>query len=204
MPESGRVPAVPFLMSICLIAISSDFFEIFLPNPVLSTGVAEGLTGFRERASDPFDTLRISLISPPCPFASKRPLDGDSTLPLETVGDAGRLDTFTGGDGASSFPLAGRDLPAESGLSERVVLRLGGVSREKSGREIGCGGALTLGLGELGRESDRGAGDEGAGEREGAELLRVGVEGRESCRVEGILEAAGICGLEVGVEGLEL
>lgn len=195
--ESGRMPGVPFFMSICLIAISSDFFEIVLPNPVLSAGVAEGLTGFRFRVSKPFETLRASLILPPCPFACGRPLNGDSTiLPLETTGEAGRLATFTG-DGGSSLPFTvraapGRDLPAESGLSGRVVRRLGGVSREKSGGITGCAGVRTLGLGELGRDSDRVAGDEGAGagERDGAELRRVGVDGREIDRLEGIFEFA--------------
>lgn len=35
-PITGRVPFVPFLISICLIAISNDFFEIVLPSPVVS------------------------------------------------------------------------------------------------------------------------------------------------------------------------
>lgn len=46
VPESGRLFPVPFLISICLIAISSDFFEIVLPNPVLSVAVVELFTGF--------------------------------------------------------------------------------------------------------------------------------------------------------------
>lgn len=96
----------------------------------------------------------------------------------------------------------GRDLPAETGLSGKVVLRFGGVSRGKSGGTIGCGGGLTRGLGELGL-------DEGAelrpfnetrlaeveelvgdGDKDGIELLRVGVEGRDSDRVD---EADGEC-----------
>lgn len=46
VPESGRLFPVPFLISICLIAMSSDFFEIVLPNPVLSVAVVELFTGF--------------------------------------------------------------------------------------------------------------------------------------------------------------
>lgn len=46
----------------------------------------------------------------------------------------------------------GLDLPAETGLSGRVVLRFGGVSSGKSGGTIGCGGGRTRGLGELGRD----------------------------------------------------
>ena len=43
-----------------------------------------------------------------------------------------------------------------------------------------------------------------AGEREGAEFRRVGVDGREFDRTGGALKFAGMCGLELGVEGLEL
>lgn len=94
----------------------------------------------------------------------------------------------------------GRDLPAETGLSGSVVLRFGGVSRGKSGGTIGCGAGLTRGLGEL--ALDAGAElrplngtrpaevkepvvGEGDGDKDGIELLRVGVEGRESDRVDG-------------------
>lgn len=41
-------------------------------------------------------------------------------------------------------------------------------------------------------------------DRGGAEFLRVGVEGRELDREAGTLKFTGICGLELGVEGLEL
>lgn len=47
----------------------------------------------------------------------------------------------------------GRDLPADTGLSGKVVLRLGGVSRGKSGGTTGCCGGRTRGLGELGRDA---------------------------------------------------
>lgn len=93
----------------------------------------------------------------------------------------------------------GRDLPAETGLSGNVVLRFGGVSRGKSGGTTGCGGGRTRGLGELGLEDGAelrpfiemrpveveelvvGDGDD----RDGIELLRVGVEGRDNDRVGG-------------------
>lgn len=94
----------------------------------------------------------------------------------------------------------GRDLPAETGLSGNVVLRFGGVSRGKSGGTIGCGGGLIRGLGELGldagaelrpfsearldEDKEPGVG-EGEGDKDGIELLRVGVEGRDSDRVDG-------------------
>lgn len=115
----------------------------------------------------------------------------------------------------------GRDRPAETGLSGNVVLRFGGVSRGKSGGTIGWGGGLTRGLGELGL--DAGAElrpfdetrpaevkepivGEGDGDKDGIELLRVGVEGRDSDRVDeadGECKFAGMWGLELGVDGLE-
>ena len=63
------------------------------------------------------------------------------SLPLVTMGDEcllGRLPL----DVASEFPFVettepGRDLPAETGLSGKVVLRFGGVSRGKSGGTTG-------------------------------------------------------------------
>ncbi|MCI26804.1 hypothetical protein A2U01_0048001, partial [Trifolium medium] len=105
----------------------------------------------------------------------------------------GKATTFTD----RFLPAPGRDLPAESGLSGNVVLRFGGVSRGKSGGTTGCGGARTRGLGELAR--DDGAElrplNEGRpaeieeliveeGDKEGIELLRVGVEGRDNDRVD--------------------
>lgn len=92
----------------------------------------------------------------------------------------------------------GRDLPAETGLSGNVVLRFGGVSRGKSDGTTGWGGGRIRGLGELGREDGaelrpfnetRPAEVEELvteeGERDGIELLRVGVEGRDKDRVDG-------------------
>lgn len=129
-------------------------------------------------------------------------LTGSVDLPLLTIGEECRLGILTDACVSELFPrkvpAPGRDLPAESGLSGNVVLRFGGVSRGKSGGTTGCGGGRTRGLGELGR-------DDGAelrpfnetrpaeieelvveeGDRDGIELLRVGVEGRDNDRVDG-------------------
>lgn len=197
--------------------MSSDFLEIFLPKPppVLSV---DALTGFRIDDSGKCETLRDSIVSPTCPLGWTRLLPfGSACLPLETIGDdclLGRLAV-----GVSMFPFTvkaapGLDLPAESGLSGKVVRRFGGVSSEKSGGTIGCDGGRTRGLGELGRDRDgalrpfdiaRPVEIEGPGEGdiEGAELRRVGVDGLEADRMTGEVRFAGICGLEFGVEGLE-
>lgn len=199
--------------TMCLIAMSSDFFEMVLPNPVLSADVVEVLTGFRND-SVTCEAFRGSGLSATCPLECRRPLPlGSETLPLETIGDECLL------VGVSEFPFIvmvapGRDLPAERGLSGKVVLRFGGVSREKSGRTIGCGEFLTRGLGELGREDgaelrpfDITRAEEGDGpadrDKEAAGDLRVGVDGRELDRAAGELKFARSCGLELGVVGLE-
>lgn len=109
----------------------------------------------------------------------------------------------------------GRDLPAERGRLGKVVLRLGGVSFEKSGRLTGWGGGCTRGLGELGLEPSRDPDprvrgfedkprplDVVDGERDGVWVLRVGVDGRETGRHVGEFRLPGVCGLELGVKGL--
>lgn len=115
------------------------------------------------------------------------------------------------------LPETGLDLPADIGLSGRVVLRLGGVSRGKSASTIGCCGVVrTLGPGELGLDNEgavRPFGatrppeilDPEAADTEVDGLRRLGVEGREF-GLEAIVfwEFAESCGLEVGVDGLEL
>ena len=137
------------------------------------------------------------------PLANPRLLlTGSVDLPLLTIGDEARLGILTDAWVSEVFPFKvltpGRDLPAETGLSGNVVLRFGGVSRGKSGGTTGCGGAQIRGLGELGREDGaelrpfngtRPAEVEELvaeeGERDGIELLRVGVEGRDNDRVDG-------------------
>lgn len=117
--------------------------------------------------------------------------------------------------GVTEEAAPGRDRPAETGLSGgSEVRRFGGVSRGKSGGTTGWGRGRRRGLGELGRDEAAAArpfddtarlpaDSDGldAGEREGTELRRVGVDGREAVRG---VRFAGICGLELGVEGLEL
>lgn len=203
--------------TICLIAISSDFLEIVLPNPVLSDAIEEVFTDLRVAKSDTCEALRDSDPSATRPLVFKRPFPtGSVSLPLATMGDECLLGTFEG-PVVSAFPLVwiaapGRDLPAETGLSGKVVLRFDGVSRGKSGGTIGCCGGRTRGLGELGRDPgerpfDKKRADEavelGVTDGDGAGLLRVGVEGREFGRAADGLKFAGICDLEVGVDGLE-
>lgn len=132
----------------CLIAISKEFFEMVLPNPELSVDVVEAITDFRATASGAWWSW--ALAGPQLlPVASV-------SLPLVTMGDDCRLGILIE-DLDSEFPLKvtatpGRDLPAETGLSGNVVLRFGGVSREKSGGTTGWGERRGRGLGELGRD----------------------------------------------------
>lgn len=151
VPGIVRMPtALPF-MSICLIAISRDFFEMVLPNPVLSVVGPEVLTGLLIANSETLGAFRDSVNSTwlfPCtrPLATGSiglPLAVDSTtLPLVEMGDDSLLDK-SGGTGFSVFPFTmtaapGRDLPAERGLLGKVVRRFGGVSWGKSERVTGC------------------------------------------------------------------
>lgn len=175
-------------------------------------------TGFLVDNSETCEALRESDISLSCPLPSTRPLpEGSVSLPLLTMGD----DCLRGFAtlGASAFPLVvtegfGLDLPADRGLSGRVVRRFGGVSSEKSGGTIGCDGRRAWGLGELGREREAavrplvtgrpaGVEDLDAGDNEGVIVRRVGVEGLE-VGLEGVLKFPDIWGRDVGVEGLEL
>ncbi|KAJ0955201.1 hypothetical protein HanPSC8_Chr01g0000151 [Helianthus annuus] len=106
-------------------AMSSDFFEMLLPNPV----------PFSE-----FNTFVGFLVvdSTACPLACNRPRpSGSASLPLATMGDDGLL-VFV----FSTLPFTvkaapGLDLPADTGLSGKLVLRFGGVSFGKSGRLMG-------------------------------------------------------------------
>ncbi|KAF2287995.1 hypothetical protein GH714_003790 [Hevea brasiliensis] len=196
-----------------------DFLDIVLPKPVLSAAVVDDLTDFRIAKSDTCNTFRGSDISVTCPFECTRPFPGVSvSLPFETIGDECLLGTFIE-PVVSGFPFIvtatpGRDLPAESGLSGKVVLRFGGVSRGKSGGTTGCCGGRIRGPGELGRddvadvrpfERTRPTEVEGpeAGDTEGNGFRRVGVDEREFDRVVVEFKFAGICALELGVEDLE-
>ncbi|KAH7554653.1 hypothetical protein JRO89_XS12G0253300 [Xanthoceras sorbifolium] len=203
----------------CLMAISRDFLEIVLPNPVLSVAVVvDDFTGFRVDNSETCEALRESCMSGICPLVRFLPGGSVTDLPLVTMGDECLLDIFTD-PVASWFPFTvraapGRDLPADTGLSGKVVLRLGGVSRGKSGGTTGCCGGRTLGLGELGRDVgaelrpfDITRPDEvegtTTGDVEATGFRRVGVDEREFERAAVEFKFAGICGLELGVDGLE-
>jgi hypothetical protein len=152
--------------------------------------------------------FRGSGTSARCPLACKRPLVvGSVSLPRVAMGDDCLLGILTAA-GASEFPFMvtatpGRDLPAETGLSGKVVLRFGGVSSGKSGGMTGCGGGRIRGPGELGRDTGaelrpfdrmRPAEVEGLAtcDTDGNEFRRVGVDGRESDRVTGEFKFAGI------------
>lgn len=120
--------------TICLIAISSDFFDIFLPNPVPFSELVD-FTGFLIKDSGKCEeVLRESTLSTTCPL---RPLPGGSAIrPLLTIGEECLLVILPVFE-ASKLPFTvveplGLDLPAERGLSGKVVLRFGGVSWEKS------------------------------------------------------------------------
>lgn len=147
------------------------------------------------------------------PLLCRWPLPcGSADLPLAKTGEDGRLGKLTElGLSVVTFDVReapGLDLPAETGLSGNVVLRLGGVSRGKSGGITGCSDRI-LGLGELGRDVDvwlrpldrtRPVG----GDSVDTGFLLVGVDGREFDRAVGKFKLAGICGRELGVEGREL
>lgn len=180
--------------TICLMAMSSDFFDIVLPNPVLSGTVDEGFTGFRIDNSEMCAVFRDSSMSA-CPLERERLLPGGSmSLPLVTIGDECLLDIFTE-PVLSGFPFTitepGLDRPADTGLSGgKVVLRFDSVSRGKSGGTTGCCGGRTRGLGEFVRDAGpevrpfditRPTEVDGltAGVMEETGFRRVGVNGRE-------------------------
>lgn len=139
------------MLTICRMAMSRDFFEIVRPNPVLSVDVFAGLRDD--------NSLLESTTSFNGPLESVRLLPvGSETLPLLTTGDDCRLVTLVLFVIGSAFPFPvratpGLDLPADIGLSGKLVLRLGGVSCGKSWSTLGCDGARTRGPGELGRET---------------------------------------------------
>ena len=187
---------------------------------MLSAVVVEDFTGFRIAKSETCDVFRDSCMSDACPLECTRVLTGGSvSLPLVTIGDECLLGIFTellvSWFAFTVTEPPGLDLPAEIGLSGKVVLRFGGVSRGKSGGTTGCCGGLIRGPGELDRdagatlrpfETMRPAEGEAATaeDREGTGFRRVGVDGREFERTAVEFKFAGICGLEVGVDGLEL
>lgn len=133
--------------------------------------------------------------------------EGSESLPLVTIGEDCLLGRLVGPE-LSTFAFTvtatpGLDLPAESGLSGKLVRRFGGVSSGKSGRIMGCGDDRTRGLGELGRDVDAALRPLGrarptevespdAEDKEGTGFLRVGVDGRDVERAAGEFKFAGI------------
>lgn len=184
----------------CLRAMSRDFLEIVLPNPVLSVAAAAALVtvGFGAAVSR----------GEPCPLLCSRGLDGDCrrlALAAVATSGAGPVRTVSG--------RPGRDLPAETGLSGTFVRRFGGTTSGKSGGTTGWGGGgLAAGTGELGRAAaaapllrptDGERATAGAGAGDCARARRVGVDGRELDRGAAELVLESSWGRAVGVEGLE-
>lgn len=192
------------MSTICRMAMSRDFFEIVRPNPVLS--VDDIFAGFRDDNSLLESTTSFN--GGPLESVRLLPVVGSASLPLLTTGDDCRLATLPLFVIGSAFPFAvratpGLDLPADIGLSGKLVLRFGGISCGKSWSTIGCGGARTRGPGELGRETEvavfpfvrlRPPGVDGpdTGEYDGAEFRRVGVDGLDVVRGVGELKFAEI------------
>lgn len=177
-----RVPEL-FLTSMCLIAISNDFFEMVLPNTLFSEAVVEDLADLLAATSEASAALAWPRL-----FA----VYSDS-LPLLAIGDGCLLDMLTGacisefGFEGRVTTAPGRDLPAETGLSAgNVVLRFGGVSRGKSGGTTGWR------RGVAGLRPTRVT----EGDGDGSEWRRVGVEGRKVAGMDGFE-------VELGVDGLE-
>ena len=145
--------------TMCLIAMSSDFLEIVLPNP-LSAAVTdlEVLAGWPSKTD-------LSLCLFWCSLVREDVFDATSVNLLPVI--AGTDIFFTGAEetgsafGVDLTPavIPGRILPAKGGRSGSLVLKLGGVSLGKSGISSGRTGARGRVFGELGR--DDGA-DEGA------------------------------------------
>lgn len=156
--------------TICLKAISRDFFESVLPKPELSSDeddfpvelvwVARWLSCFGGASFLMFTTLSTILLPISTGFTSPLPLafalrmervvlPFPLAVPFEVLPLAGELDCCL------RFPLAlaapGLPRVAEAGLSGNVVLRLGGASSEKPGISEGFQG-LDLTVGEAPRE----------------------------------------------------
>ncbi|CAA6654580.1 unnamed protein product [Spirodela intermedia] len=166
----------------CLRAMSRDFLEIVLPNPVLSVGAAAGAAA-ASLVAVAFGAA-VSRVDP-CPLLCSRDLDGDwrrLALAAAAVSGTGLARTVSG--------RPGRDLPAETGLSGTFV-------RSCWGRAVGVEG-----LEEEEEEEYAGRGlSPGGGPVAG--LVLEGVEEREAMGWEVCLEADDEVGRLPGVDGLE-
>ncbi|KAL3838094.1 hypothetical protein ACJIZ3_022685 [Penstemon smallii] len=197
--------------TICLMAMSKDFFESVLPKPELSGDDED----FPDKlllwgTGTELPLLRVM------PFGG-RPLAGEHDCRLVLPFEAGSTDDDRE-LGAPGLPLV-----AEGGLSGRDVLKFGGTSSENPGMSEGFHG-LGLVIGELDRATEeevKVALDTAVGLRVGVAALDVGFEaGTEGLRVGvddltvdlavGVEDLGGTVGFaegkearEVGVEDLE-
>ncbi|KAF1891301.1 hypothetical protein Lal_00001444 [Lupinus albus] len=167
------------MCTICLIAISKDFFDSVLPKPELSGDEAD----FPERL--PRGEFLSSILGVPL---EDRPLEGEHDCRLGLPLDEGSTDEDRD-EGAPGLPL-----DADSGLSGRVVLKLGGASSENPGISDGFHG-LDLSDGELPRDGT------GCLEVTGVGCLEVTGAGCLEVTGVGCLEVTGAGCLEVTVAG---
>lgn len=139
--------------------MSSELFEIVLPNPPLSVVVAD-LAVLQPSASDTVG-FGVATGFAWCPLLREVAFDifdiFSGNLLRATMGKESLLFEFgaTGSElwvarAVSAIP--GRVLPAEIGRSGSLVLKFGGVLLGKSGTSSGCTGTRSRGLGELGRD----------------------------------------------------
>lgn len=217
-----KLPGTLFLISICLRAISKDFFESVLPKPELSGDDddlpdrllwGELLTSGRGGASF---LIFISLSTILLPIATGLTLSFTLEYPRLTAGIelplvwemplAGRplegehdclfgLPLEAGSideERAEGVPAPGLPLVAETGLSGSVVLKLGGASSEKPGISDGFHG-LDL-AGEVPREGTGCFDTAGAG----LEIEEVLTEGADMLGAFN-----GVDGRRVGVDALD-
>lgn len=148
-------------LTICLRAMSSDFLEIILPNPVLSVDEA-GLFGPLTAVSDT-TSFWISGWQIMCPLPCDRPFgELSEILPRVTMGEDCHRFELTGA-AALEFGFAwtvndtpGRCLLVEIGLSGSFVPRFGGTSCGKSCGAGGCAETRACRAGELGRDLEAG------------------------------------------------
>src|SRR5262249_17245531 len=115
--------------NVCLTAISRDFLDIVLPNPVLPVAVEDDFASFRIPKSDASEAFRSSCTVATCPLKRTGIFITDSvSLPFVTVGDECLLGEFTEAI-VSEFPFIAvptpcRDLPAKSGLSVKSCCKV--------------------------------------------------------------------------------
>lgn len=221
-----KLPGIVRLISICLIAISRDFFDSVLPKPELSGDedfpdkwlCGECISSFLGGASFLIFITLSTILVPittglTLSFAltcnrftactgtelplfriiplGGRPLAGEHDCRLTRPFGAGSMDDDRE-LGAPGLPLV-----ADGGLSGRVVLKFGGVSRENPGISDGFHGlGLRDGDGELGRDVELFT--------EVATGLETEEETGDLEETIGVLVPLETVGLRVGVEALNV